>query len=126
MSFARTDMRFNVFQWGVINGLGWLAVLTDGWITHTHYLAVAGYFLLIYSMWKMMKTAEDEEFDRIEREQAHGWRKRQIEEVNQAFDEQYEIHKRNEVLEEVAQEFEKMPFGDTAASFAIFVRGMKK
>jgi hypothetical protein len=33
--------------------------------------------------------------------------------------------KRNDTLEEVAKEFEKMPFGDTAASFAIFVRGMK-
>ena len=33
---------------------------------------------------------------------------------------------RNEVLEEVAKEFEKMPFGDTAASFAVFVRSMKK
>ena len=32
---------------------------------------------------------------------------------------------RNEVLEEVAKEFDKMPFGDTAASFAIFVRNMK-
>lgn len=32
---------------------------------------------------------------------------------------------RNEVLEEVAQEFDKMPFGDTSASFAIFVRNMK-
>lgn len=34
---------------------------------------------------------------------------------------------RNDVLEEVAQEFDKMKvFGDTAASFAIFVRSMKK
>ena len=33
---------------------------------------------------------------------------------------------RNDVLEEVAKEFEKMPFGDTAASFAVFVRSMKR
>ena len=33
---------------------------------------------------------------------------------------------RNEVLEEVAKEFDKMPFGDTSASFARFVRDMKK
>ena len=33
---------------------------------------------------------------------------------------------RNETLEEVAQEFDKMPFGDTSASFARFVRDMKK
>jgi hypothetical protein len=34
---------------------------------------------------------------------------------------------RNEVLEEVAKEFDAMKsFGDTAASFAAFVRGMKR
>jgi hypothetical protein len=33
---------------------------------------------------------------------------------------------RNTVLEEVALEFDKMPFGDTAQSFAAYVRGMKK
>jgi len=32
---------------------------------------------------------------------------------------------RNEVLEEVAKEFDKMPFGDTSQSFATFVRDMK-
>ena len=33
---------------------------------------------------------------------------------------------RNDVLEEVAQEFDKMKaFGDTAASFAAFVRNLK-
>jgi hypothetical protein len=76
-----------------------------------------------------MNTPEDDEFDRIEREQAMGWRKRQVEEikkVNEQFDEQYEIYKRNEVLEEVAQKFDQMNFGDTSASFAAFVRGMKK
>jgi L-ribulose-5-phosphate 3-epimerase UlaE len=55
-----------------------------------------------------------------------GWRKRQVAELNEEFDRLYAIHKRNEVLEEVAKEFDKMPFGDTAASFAIFVRNMKK
>ena len=36
-------------------------------------------------------------------------------------------HDRNEVLEEVAKEFDRMiALGDTAASFAVFVRGMKK
>jgi hypothetical protein len=33
---------------------------------------------------------------------------------------------RNQTLEEVAKEIEKLPFGDTAASFAIFVRNMKR
>ena len=34
-------------------------------------------------------------------------------------------HERNDTLEEVASKFERMPFGDTAASFAVFVRNMK-
>jgi hypothetical protein len=47
--------------------------------------------------------------------------------ISAAFDKEYAIHKRNEVLEEVALEFDKMKvFGDTAASFAIFVREMKR
>jgi hypothetical protein len=33
---------------------------------------------------------------------------------------------RNEVLEEVAKEFDKMPFGDTGASISAFIRGMKR
>ena len=33
---------------------------------------------------------------------------------------------RNATLEEVASEIDKMPFGDTAASFAVFIRNMKK
>lgn len=32
----------------------------------------------------------------------------------------------NALLERIAKEFEKMPFGDTAASFAAYVRAMKK
>ena len=36
------------------------------------------------------------------------------------------LYMRNDVLEEVAKEFDKMKsLGDTAASFAIFVRNMK-
>lgn len=33
---------------------------------------------------RVFKTAEDEEFERIEREQAEGWRKRQIENAKTA------------------------------------------
>jgi hypothetical protein len=34
---------------------------------------------------------------------------------------------RNDVLEEVAKEFDSMKaFGDTSASFAVFVRGLKR
>ena len=54
-----------------------------------------------------------------EYEKAMGWRKRQM--VLQ----QLQNNVRNDTLEEVAKEFEKMPFGDTAQSFATFVRGMK-
>jgi hypothetical protein len=56
-----------------------------------------------------------------------GWRKRQIAELNAEFDSLYAVHKRNEVLEEVAKEFDKMKsFGDTSASFAVYVREMKR
>ena len=65
-------------------------------------------------------------------------------ELDKAFDEEYAKYKalfpkeydgkalqrmqdRNETLEEVAQEFDKMTaLGDTSASFARFVRDMKK
>ena len=37
------------------------------------------------------------------------------------------MHDRNDTLEEVAKEFDKMTsLGDTAASFAVFVRSMKR
>jgi len=67
-------------------------------------------------------TEEDEEFERIEKKK----HTKEIEVIYKEFDDQYEIFKRNEVLEEVAQEFDKMKFGDTSQSFAIFVRNMKK
>ena len=66
-----------------------------------------------------MKTPEDEEFERIQKES--GWRKRQIATTIQVPD----LY-RNYILEEVAQEFDKMKFGDTSVSFATFVRGMKR
>jgi hypothetical protein len=49
---------------------------------------------------------------------AFGWRKRQANEIVEKI--------RNDTLEEVALEFDKMKaFGDTAQSFATFVRDMK-
>ena len=57
-------------------------------------------------------------------ERAMGWRKRQmvkaqINEVSEKI--------RNDTIEEVAKEFDKMkPFGDTAHSFATYVRMMKR
>lgn len=48
-----------------------------------------------------------------------GWRKRQVNEVYEKI--------RNDTIEEVAKEFDKMkPFGDTAQSFATYVRMMKR
>lgn len=53
-------------------------------------------------------------------EQAMGWRKRQM------VIQQLEDSVRNDTLEEVAQAFERMEaFGDTAQSFATYVRMMK-
>lgn len=57
-----------------------------------------------------------------------GWRKRQIAEINADFDKEYAVHKRNEVLEEVAKAvnnfkaFEKV----TMDSFAAHIRSMKR
>ena len=56
-------------------------------------------------------------------ERALGWSKRQMIQANLARD---HTNLRNQVLEEVAQEFDKMKNGgDTTASFAVFVREMK-
>ena len=56
-------------------------------------------------------------------ERAFSWRKRQMVETNLTRE---QTNIRNQVLEEVAKEFDKMTaFGDTAASFAVYVRNMK-
>jgi hypothetical protein len=67
-----------------------------------------------------MKTDEDDEFDRIE----HEAQMRTGQPYH--YDVFVSVSQRNQVLEEVAKEFDKMPFGDTAASFSAFVRSMKK
>jgi hypothetical protein len=65
----------------------------------------------------MIHTDEDDEFARIERENAMKGQPYHF--APQST--------RNEVLEEVAKEFDAMKsLGDTAASFAAFVRGMKR
>jgi hypothetical protein len=73
-----------------------------------------------------MKTDEDEAFEEIERKQnAQGWRKRQI---ANAVDDDIMCY-RNDVLEEVARALEQfhIPFGqDTINSFATFIRDMKR
>jgi hypothetical protein len=66
-----------------------------------------------------MKTDEDDEFDRIEHEN-------QIRGQPYHFEVFVSPSQRNQVLEEVAKEFDKMKaFGDTAQSFATFVRDLK-
>ena len=68
----------------------------------------------------MIQTAEDDEFDRIEHENEMKSGQPYV------FDVYVSPSQRNVVLEEVAREFDKMTsLGDTAASFACFVRNMK-
>jgi len=68
-------------------------------------------------------TPEDEAFNDIEHQA-----KQRMAAVNAAFDEQYPIWKRNQVIEEVATHIEKLKgFGqDTVSSLAVYIRGMKK
>jgi hypothetical protein len=77
-----------------------------------------------------MRTHTPEDVKKIEEkwdlniwEKALGWRKRQMIQANLDRD---HTNIRNQVLEEVAREFDKMKNGgDTTASFAIYVRNMK-
>ena len=69
---------------------------------------------------------EDEAFNDVEKQSNLG--KQILRDLGQPyyFDIYVSPSQRNEVLEEVALEFEKMKnFGDTASSFASFVRGLK-
>lgn len=77
----------------------------------------------------MIHTDEDDEFERIKRENIlHEVYRlgQEIEGQPYHFNIFVSPSQRNQVLEEVAQELAKLPFGDTAASFAAFVRNMKK
>ena len=78
---------------------------------------------------------EDEAFEQLALKQGSwqhtsGWRKKQIQEVNIAFDMAYANHIRNAFIEEIADDLEKKftgPFGrDTVASLAAYIRGMKR
>jgi len=68
----------------------------------------------------MIHTEEDDEFSRIEHENAM--------KTGQpyCFDVYVSPSQRNQVLEEIAQELAKLPFGDTASSYACFVRNLKR
>lgn len=74
-----------------------------------------------------MKDDDDDIQDYV----SSGWRKRRIEtetmkRINEKILEMNNLN-RNDVLEEVAKEFDSMKaFGDTSASFAAYVRGMKQ
>ena len=67
----------------------------------------------------MIHTEEDDEFSRIEHENA-------MKGQPYHFDIYVSPSQRNVVLEEIAQELAKLPFGDTASSYACFVRSLKK
>jgi len=68
---------------------------------------------------------EDEAFNDVEKQSNLG--KQILRDLGQPyhFDVYVSPSQRNHVLEEVALEFDKMPFGDTAQSFAAYVRNMK-
>jgi hypothetical protein len=68
----------------------------------------------------MIHTDEDDEFARIEHEN----QMRQGQPYH--FDIFVSPSQRNQVLEEVAKEFETLFSGDTGSSFAVYVRNMKK
>jgi hypothetical protein len=70
---------------------------------------------------------EDEAFNMVEKQSNLGKQiLRDIEGQPYHFDVFVSVSQRNQVLEEVAKQFDVMPFGDTAASFACFVRNMKQ
>jgi len=74
------------------------------------------------------KSPEDEAFDAITQSQMKKESGAETIPYRVAFPRTYvRPVDRNDVLEEVAAEFDNMKsLGDTAASFAAFVRGMKK
>ena len=68
----------------------------------------------------MIRTEEDDEFERIDRENT-------MKGQPYHYDVYVSPSQRNTVLEEVAKEFDAMKNGgDTTAGFAIYIRSMKK
>jgi len=70
-----------------------------------------------------MKTYEDDEFDCIERENKP--KSSGMDCCTYDCNQGRNCPVRSKTLEEVAQKIENMPFGDTASSFAVFIRNMK-
>ena len=71
----------------------------------------------------MIKSDEDDEFERIERENMN--KSSGMECCTYDCNQGCNCPVRSKTLEEVAQKIENMPFGDTASSFAVFIRNMK-
>ena len=75
-------------------------------------------------------TDEDDEFDRIEREQAMGWRKRQIENTQATDKDRMYESGWNSALEmaayRIVHDFRHAFGEDTVASFAAYIKGLKK
>jgi len=71
----------------------------------------------------MIKSDEDDEFERIERENMN--KSSGMECCTYDCNQGRNCPVRSKTLEEVAQKIENMPFGDTASSFAVFIRNMK-
>ena len=71
----------------------------------------------------MIHTDEDDEFARIEHE--NKLKSSGMECCTYDCIQGRDCPVRNRTLEEVAKEFEKMPFGDTGASICSFIRGLK-
>lgn len=68
---------------------------------------------------------EDSEFQRIEREAI---RRSHVDDDTMCYQSELEIavaRTRNATLDEIADKISKMPFGDTAASFAVWIREQK-
>lgn len=70
-----------------------------------------------------MKSYEDEEFERIERQNKP--KSSGMDCCTYDCNQGRNCPVRNKTLEEVAQKVDKLPFGDTTSSFAIFIRNMK-
>lgn len=72
-----------------------------------------------------MKTPEDEAWEELERKLGQ----KEVKDAMSNLNKELEVY-RNEIIEEVATELEQrftLPFGeDTIASFAVFIRGMKR
>ena len=71
----------------------------------------------------MIHSDEDDEFERIARENKP--KSSGMDCCTYDCNQGRNCPVRSKTLEEVAQKIENMPFGDTASSFAVFIRNMK-